>query len=164
MALHPLENARWGFESNCFVCEPKNDGGLKIPFFHDDHGGTVVAEFSLDDTFSGAPSYVHGGVVLTVLDEAMAWATIALASTIALTKRTTTDFLRPVKVGETYKVVAKVISRSEAGIDVTASLQREDGKPCAEARARFAPLGAAQAVEALRGEVTAADSAFLGDK
>ncbi len=76
----PLENARWGFESNCFVCEPRNDAGLRIPFFHDEASATVTATFTLDDRFSGAPSYLHGGVLLAVLDEAMAWATIALAA------------------------------------------------------------------------------------
>lgn len=161
MALQPLTNARWGFTSNCFVCEPGNGGGLQIPFFHDDHDATVVADFTLSDRFSGAPSYVHGGVVHAVLDEAMAWATIALAGTFALTKRSTTDFFRPVKVGEGYRVVAKVVSRNDDGLDVTASVLRGDGKPCAESRARFVPLGAAQATEALGGAVSGDDASFV---
>ena len=43
MVTRPLENARWGFESNCFVCEPRNAAGLRIPFEHDDEAGVVLA-------------------------------------------------------------------------------------------------------------------------
>src|SRR3954454_15176547 len=66
VARHRLHNETWGFDSNCFVCEPRNDAGLRIPFDHDDETDTVVAEFTLDDAFSGAPSYVHGGVTLAI--------------------------------------------------------------------------------------------------
>lgn len=30
MTLVPLENATWGFASNCFVCEPGNADGLGV--------------------------------------------------------------------------------------------------------------------------------------
>jgi acyl-coenzyme A thioesterase PaaI-like protein len=97
--VEPLLNSRWGFESNCFVCEASNTEGLRIPFLHDAEQRRVVAGFELDDRFSGAPSYVHGGIVLAVLDEAMAWAAIAVAGVFAVTKETTTRFRRPVRVG-----------------------------------------------------------------
>ena len=32
----PLTNDRWGYESNCFVCEQSNEQGLQIPFQLDD--------------------------------------------------------------------------------------------------------------------------------
>jgi hypothetical protein len=38
-----LLNSRWGFESNCFVCEERDDSGLRIPFFHDRDDDAVVA-------------------------------------------------------------------------------------------------------------------------
>jgi acyl-coenzyme A thioesterase PaaI-like protein len=72
-----IHNEDWGFESNCFVCEPKNGHGLRIPFFHDTDTDVVFADFELGRDFSGAPSLVHGGLLLAVLDEAMAWACIA---------------------------------------------------------------------------------------
>jgi len=84
---------------------------MRVPFFHDDEMGTVSAEFSLDERFSGAPSYVHGGLVLAILDEAMAWAAIAVAKAFALTRTTTTTFSRPVKVGRSYRVEARIMRR-----------------------------------------------------
>lgn len=46
----PLSNDQWGFESSCFVCEPRNVGGLRIPFSYviDDDGERVTASFALD--------------------------------------------------------------------------------------------------------------------
>jgi hypothetical protein len=67
MELEPLNNARWGFASNCFVCEDANDEGLRVRFFCDRDRGAVVADFTLSDAFSGAPRYLHGGVVAAVL-------------------------------------------------------------------------------------------------
>lgn len=42
VTLRRLHNEDWGFDSNCFVCEPRNDGGLQIPFHHD----TVLPQVS----------------------------------------------------------------------------------------------------------------------
>ncbi|MEL7208273.1 MAG: hypothetical protein AAGK32_08605, partial [Actinomycetota bacterium] len=68
----PLHNDDWGYDSNCYVCEPTNEGGLRIPFVADDEAELVRARFSLDETYSGAPSFVHGGVTGAILDEAQA--------------------------------------------------------------------------------------------
>ena len=161
MTLRPLTNDGWGFESNCFVCEPRNPGGLRIPFFHDEASATVVANFNLDATFSGAPSYLHGGVLLAVLDEAMAWACIALAGRFAVTRTTTTEFRRPVRVGGEYKVVARTTAESPDSIAALAQIMNDRDRVYAEATADFAPLDAAAAREAVGVELTGDDTGFV---
>lgn len=151
-----LHNEDWGFDSNCFVCEPRNDGGLQIPFFHDPARAVVVATYSLGDRFSGAPSYIHGGVTLAVLDEAMAWAAIAIGGKFAVTAETTTRFLRPVLVDKTYTVEAQLTAQTPEQIEAAARVTFGEGKVCAEANARFSVLGEAQALHA-----TGADAATL---
>lgn len=162
--MERLSNSRWGFESNCFVCEDANDGGLRIPFHADHEAGQVVAEFSLDDRFSGAPTYVHGGVVLSVLDEAMAWATIALAGSWAITKETTTRFRAPVRVGGSYRVVAQVTEDAGDELRCSAEVLDGDGTVCATATASFVPLGPAQAVDATGGAVSEGDASFVRER
>ena len=110
MTLIRLHNDDWGLETNCFACEPRNERGLQIGFFHDTEREVVVAEFELGDDFSGGPTLVHGGVVLTVLDEAMAWACIAVGGQWAVTQETTSRFHRPVRVGKRYTVEAAVVA------------------------------------------------------
>lgn len=149
--MEALTNERWGFESNCFVCEPRNDAGLRIPFFHDEATGTVTATFTLDDRFSGAPSYLHGGVLLAVLDEAMAWATIAVAHRWAVTGETTTRFEHPVRVGRSYTVTACVpepVADDASTLAATAEITDDKGRRCAESSATFVVLGEAQAADA----------------
>jgi len=157
MAVIRLENSRWGFETNCFVCEPRNAGGLQIPFFHDDESDVVFAEFTLDDTFSGAPMYVHGGVTLAVLDEAAAWATIAVGGKFAVTHRTTTTFERPVRIGVPYRVEATLVDRSDERITTSTEVRDLTGKVRARNEAEFVVLGAAQALDAIGVEIGGPD-------
>lgn len=161
MSALPLTNERWGFASNCFACEATNDAGLRIPFFHDTDAETVFAEFSLDDRFSGAPAYLHGGVTLTILDEAMAWAAIAIAGQWAITHTTSTTFDRPIKVGSTYRVEASIASVEPDRIEATATVTDQGGRTRARAQATFVPLGAAQAVDAIGGVPTGTDTNYF---
>ena len=89
MPVERLENSRWGFGSNCFVCEPGNARGMQVPFSHDTDRGIVFADFTLGAEYSGAPTYLHGGATLALMDEGMSWATIALSEKFAFTKQTT---------------------------------------------------------------------------
>ena len=150
--MQALTNEQWGFDTNCFVCEPRNDAGLRIPFFHDDVNDTVTASFELDGRFSGAPSYLHGGVLLAILDEAMAWAAIAVARRWAVTGETTTRFEHPVRTGRTYTVTATITeppSDGSASLTATATITDHKDRPCATATAAFVVLGEAQALDAL---------------
>ncbi|HEX9994911.1 MAG TPA: PaaI family thioesterase [Acidimicrobiales bacterium] len=164
MALRPLTNEGWGFSSNCFVCEPANASGLRIPFFHDDEAGTVVADFRLGPEFSGAPTYVHGGVVLAVLDEAQAWATIAVGGRFAVTTETTTRFLRPARVGRDYRVEARLTATHGDDLATAATVSDERGRPCAESTATFRALSAAAAVDAIGSDISGTpDADYLRD-
>ncbi|MGH9074510.1 MAG: PaaI family thioesterase [Acidimicrobiales bacterium] len=159
--MRPLTNEAWGFSSNCFVCEPTNDRGLRIPFFHDEEAGAVRAEISLGPAFSGAPRYLHGGVVLAVLDEAMAWAAIALAARFAVTRTTTATFEHPVRVGQPYRVEAHIEALVDQEIRASAEVMDADGRCCAKAQAALVPLGPAQAADAVGEEVSGEASRLL---
>lgn len=162
MALRRLTNEAWGFSSNCFVCEPSNESGLRIPFSVDDEAGVVVADVRLDAAFSGAPSYVHGGVVLAVLDEAQAWATIALGGRFAVTTETTTRFLRPVRLERSYRVEARLTGSDGETLTTAATVTDERGRPCAESSATFRALSAATAADAIGTDLTGtADADYL---
>jgi uncharacterized protein (TIGR00369 family) len=160
VALHPLTNAAWGFESSCFVCDPDNPSGLRIPFFHDDLAGLVTAEFALGAEHSGAPHYVHGGVLLTILDEAMAWAAIALAERFAVVQSTATTFDRPVRIDEPHRVRASVSDRTDTAVTARATIVDAGDVVCAEARARLVVMSSAVAGAAI-GPVTGADLRYL---
>jgi len=160
MARRSLDNASWGFESNCFVCDPTNRHGLRIPFFHDDEAGVVVAEFRLGPELSGAPQYAHGGVLLSILDEAMAWAAIALAGRFAVVQSTATTFHRPVRVDDLHRVEATVHEHTDTAVTARAFIADAAARRCADGRARLVVLSTAVAGDAI-GPVAGADLSYL---
>lgn len=153
MPVSRLDNARWGFASNCFVCEPSNQAGMRIEFFHDEDAGVVFADVTLGERFSGAPRFVHGGVTLALLDEAMAWGAIALAGSFALTRTTEARFRRPVAVDRLHRIEARLALTDErtAGDDLALAATVTDGRGriCVEASARFTVMSPAVALAAV---------------
>ena len=122
---------------DCFACGLANDRGLHIPY--EKVGDAVEAAFTLGAEWSGAPAYVHGGIVMTILDEGMSWATIALRQRFAVTREFTSTFRRPVLLGQPHTLRAEC---SELGPDgrtltVTATVSRADGKTCTRAVASY---------------------------
>jgi acyl-coenzyme A thioesterase PaaI-like protein len=161
MPLVALDNDGWGFTTNCFVCEPRNEAGLRIPFFHDTERSIVVADFELDDRFSGAPSWAHGGVSLAICDEAMAWAVIAIHHRWAVTKTASASFERPVRIGKRYRVEARVARAGDDQVDATAQIASADsGRVCVSSDATMAIVSEVQA-PAMGIDVTDAVAAYL---
>ncbi len=152
--MRRLHNDDWGFASNCFVCEPRNSSGLGIAFAHDVDRDVVVASFTLGPAFSGAPKYVHGGVTLAILDEAMAWATIAIAGRFAMTSQTSTQFTGPVRVDEPHEVTASLHDVGDRHITASATVTDARGRVCAEANATFVVLSDAGLAAATTGQST----------
>jgi acyl-coenzyme A thioesterase PaaI-like protein len=160
MALRALDNAAWGFDSNCFVCGPGNERGLRIPYAHDDEAATVTAEFRLGPEFSGAPRYVHGGVLLAILDEAMAWAAIAVAGRFAVVQSTAATFDRPVRVGEPHTVEATIAGAADAAVTARSSIADAGGRCCVTAHARLVVMSRPIADVAI-GPVSGDDARYL---
>ena len=149
MTVIAIHNEDWGFESNCFVCEPKNGSGLRIPFFHDTDQALVFADFELGREFSGAPSLVHGGLTLAILDEAMAWACIAVGHRWAVTVETSTKFLGAVYLDKPHRVEARVVATTGDTMQTTGRVIDRKERVRAEATASFAVLGEAQATRVI---------------
>lgn len=148
MSRRPLVNA-WAFETRCFVCDPDNAGGLRQRFFFDDDLGRVVSDFVPGADHSGAPNYAHGGAVMAVLDEAMAWAIIAIEERFGVTRKTEVEFARPVLVGERYEVQAWVEAREGRSLTARAELRNAGGDLCAAATATYTVLTLKEAERAI---------------
>ena len=57
---------------NCFACSPSHPKGLHMRF-QSDGPGRIRSDITLSGDYVGLGTVVHGGVVATVFDEAMAW-------------------------------------------------------------------------------------------
>jgi uncharacterized protein (TIGR00369 family) len=84
--------------NHCFGCGPANPQGLHLAFTTntEDHGHPVAtAHFQLDRLHEGPPGYVHGGIIATLLDEAMSKLNRPL-DVLAVTRHMEVDYLKPV--------------------------------------------------------------------
>ena len=160
MAVRALDPGAWGFPTQCFVCESDNAHGLRVPFSYDEDARRVFAEFTFGPEYSGAPKYVHGGIVLAVLDEAMAWAAIAAAGRFAVVRETTTTFEHGVRVGAPHRVEAEVETSGPVRVEASARVVDASGRRCARARARLVVLTQDTAAAAI-GDVQGEDTRFL---
>ncbi len=159
--MERLDASRFGFPSRCFVCDTTNTHGLQVPFFHDVEATCVFADFDLGDAFSGAPTLVHGGATLSLIDEAMSWATIALAGKFAYTGETTTRFEWPVRIGRPYRVEARVVGGDDRRLLTEAVVLDAKRRSCARASATMLILDAVQAADAVGRAVEGDDATYL---
>lgn len=122
---------------DCFACGLHNPRGLHIPY--EKVGDAVEATFALGAEFSGAPAYVHGGIVMTVLDEGMSWATIAVRSRFAVTRDFSSRFRRPVLVDQPHllRVECSELDTDGRTLHVTGTITRDDGKTCTTAEGTY---------------------------
>lgn len=119
--LRPLTNT-FGFETNCYVCDPANASGLRLDFYLDDERDVVTATARLGAEYSGAPTLVHGGVLAAICDDAMAWAAIALARRFALTAESRFRYAAPVPCGQELTVTARLVGRVDTQIWLIAEI------------------------------------------
>jgi uncharacterized protein (TIGR00369 family) len=78
----------------CFGCGDQNRSGLRLRFFTtSDH--RVLCRLRLARRFMGPPGRAHGGVIATLLDEAMSKAN-RHRDVFAMTSHLEVDYLRPV--------------------------------------------------------------------
>lgn len=106
----------------CFGCGDLNPIGLHLRFSTDEE--VVVARFTPEQEHQGFDDIVHGGIISTVLDEAMAWATAA-AGLWTVTAEMRVRFRQPLRVGTSTRVEARVIESRRRLVKTTAELRLE---------------------------------------
>ena len=105
--LQPMAHSA---SNRCFGCGPANASGLRLEFLLAEDGA-VVSLPTVSGSFEGHPGYLHGGIIATLLDEAMSKATRARGIT-TVTRYLEVEYLRPISSGLRLRVEARVV-RSE---------------------------------------------------
>ena len=98
-----------GENHNCFGCSPKNESGLHMEFSVNEQRDTVASWLSVPDHLCGWGNIVHGGIISTMLDEAMGWAALVLLGKLVLSKSISVEFFRPVFIGKDIRVEGSVL-------------------------------------------------------
>jgi uncharacterized protein (TIGR00369 family) len=125
-------------DQSCFACGKNNDNGLKLSF--STANGKTVSEFSLHEHFQGYKGVVHGGIVATILDEAMIHAAMA-EGLFPVTAEITVRYKHPLFVERPLIVDAELTSKGSRIVEAHAQIaDKASGTICAEATAKLIPL------------------------
>jgi acyl-coenzyme A thioesterase PaaI-like protein len=120
-------------EGFCFGCGQNNPMGLKLRFNKD--GETISTEFTPDKMHQGWPGLLHGGILGTLLDEAMSNVAYGTGNT-CLTAQIEIRLRQPVKVEMPLVVTAWITRHRKKVIETGGKVCLKDGTIIAESTAK----------------------------
>ena len=129
-------------DDKCFVCGSNNPLGLKIPFEVDRAGKKIQCEFTPGPEYQGFQGITHGGVITTLLDEAMVKLAFELGIP-AVTAWIEVRFLTPLMTGEKAYISATITSDEKKIIEATAKACASNGDLIAKAKGKLIKLNPA---------------------
>jgi uncharacterized protein (TIGR00369 family) len=125
----------------CFACGKDNPHGMQLKFLLDDDGKHFICHFRLSNRFWGPPKHAHGGIIATILDEAMGKVN-KLHHVMAVTSKMTVDYLKPVPLGKPLVAVGWEKSvRGRRHINL-AEIRNPAGQVLARSQATFIAVDA----------------------
>jgi uncharacterized protein (TIGR00369 family) len=128
---------RWpGVKHNCFGCSPDNAHGLRLRFVDNTADVTVSASFKIARRFEGPPGHVHGGIIATILDEAMGKVN-RQKGVVALTRQMAIDFLHPVPLDVPLRAKGWVVRQEGRKHFHAGEILTPDGKVLARSTGLF---------------------------
>jgi uncharacterized protein (TIGR00369 family) len=108
----------------CYVCGIENEAGLRLPFRKDDSGGSR-AEYVARPEHAGWPGIIHGGLLFTLMDEAVAWA-CTYAGSRCVTARAEARFRVPAQVGALLVITGRVTHATSRALRARAEIRQGD--------------------------------------
>lgn len=137
---HDVPTRSWK-RDYCFGCGPANPCGLQLKFIISPGGDSYLCEFELGAQFGGPPGHAHGGIIASILDEAMSKAN-KLRNTVALTRRIEVDYLRPVPLGQPLVAEGRISRVRGRALYNHGELRSAHGIVLARSRGKFLSIDA----------------------
>ncbi len=123
-------------DNKCFVCGRENPSGLQIPFKVDKENKTITCEFTPGPEYQGFKGITHGGIIATLLDEAMVRLAFDLGI-YAVTASIEVRYINPLMSGEKVHVSASITKEAKKLLEAKAEAHTPDGKRVAKAEAKL---------------------------
>lgn len=141
-----LPRQKWGDNVDnapshtCFVCSPANPVGLQLKFHIDTETLTSQAQLRLGVEYQSYNGYIHGGILGTVLDEAMGKIG-SMAGYMIVTHDLHVTLHQPLQALEPALLTGKLVPKKWKVAHGEAMITTRDGRVIAEARGRFKVIG-----------------------
>jgi acyl-coenzyme A thioesterase PaaI-like protein len=124
----------------CLVCGRENPQGLHLHLYVDRETGVVRCEFTPLAVHIGFEGVVHGGILATVLDEAMVWAATWSGKRFCVCGELNVRFKALAKIGEPVVVEAKIASERPRLVQTAGVIRDAGGNVLVTATAKYVPL------------------------
>jgi len=129
--------------NKCFGCGGANDQGMKLSFVQDNASKRIVGKFILGETYQGGGGMAHGGIIATLLDEAMG-KVCRFRDVHAVTAELNVQYLKPVKVDEEIVVEGYETDAKGRNLFLAAEIRNGAGEILAKGTGRFVVIGQKQ--------------------
>ena len=96
---HNIKTGSGKPKNQCVACGKDNPEGMKLKFYLNEESRRAVCEFKLSRRYTGPPGHAHGGIIATILDEAMGKVN-KFRNVVALTKKMEIEYMKPVPLGK----------------------------------------------------------------
>jgi uncharacterized protein (TIGR00369 family) len=120
----------------CFACGTGNPQGMRLRFTYDEERDYFVCRFRLGKRYTGPPGHCHGGIIATILDEAMGKVN-KLRHVIALTSEITVHYLKPVPLQQSLRVESREVKVKGRKHINMAEILNEKGEVLARSQGLF---------------------------
>jgi len=109
---------------------------MHLKFAADETGKQFVCRFRLSKRYTGPPGHCHGGIIATILDDAMSKLN-RLFDAPAATSKMTVQYLRPVPLNRTLEVRSRRMGKRGRRLTHLAEIRDEKGTVLARSRGVF---------------------------
>jgi acyl-coenzyme A thioesterase PaaI-like protein len=134
---------------SCFVCGEANPLGLNLRFETD--GRVVRSRFEPRTEHAGFRQTVHGGLIATVLDEAMVWACAVRTARFGFCAELNVRFVHPLSPGQPVSITAELTSNRHGRLfEAGAELRDHTERVLASATGKYIPVKEMQLSEMAR--------------
>jgi uncharacterized protein (TIGR00369 family) len=126
--------------NKCFGCGGDNAGGMKLTFEQDNVNRKIVGRFVLGERYQGGGGMAHGGIIATLLDEAMG-KVCRFRDVRAVTAELTVEYLKPVSVAQEIVVEGHEAELKGRNLFLVGEIRNTEGLVLARGRGRFVIIG-----------------------
>jgi uncharacterized protein (TIGR00369 family) len=124
----------------CLVCGLNNPIGLKVDLETD--GRIVRGRYAFRAEHVGFRETIHGGMLMTLLDEVMVWAVGVHTKRFAYSAEINVRFVHPARPGEELVAVGELLeNRRNRLFETRGELRKAAGQPVATATGKYLPMG-----------------------
>lgn len=128
-------------DRGCFVCGEKNPIGLQLKIRTDPERAESAADVTFPAHFQGWAGIVHGGLLATVLDEALIYAAGAKGHA-CVTGEITVRFVKPASTGTPYALRGRFLEDRGRIVAAESFLLDAAGREVARAKGRLFKVAA----------------------